>query len=90
MGATQFTCLDGSETLAIDKVNDDYCDCRDGSDEPGTGEGAFPRVLCVRSRVTPRSCLPQRRILLHQSWVPRKDCIVVCGQRRGLRLVRSD
>jgi len=36
--AVSFTCFDGSATLAsFDAVNDDYCDCRDGSDEPGTG-----------------------------------------------------
>ena len=31
----QWTCLDGSKTLAWSAVNDDYCDCPDGSDEPG-------------------------------------------------------
>uniref|UniRef100_A0A3Q3WLQ2 Glucosidase 2 subunit beta n=1 Tax=Mola mola TaxID=94237 RepID=A0A3Q3WLQ2_MOLML len=29
-----FTCLDGSHTIPFDRVNDDYCDCQDGSDEP--------------------------------------------------------
>jgi protein kinase C substrate 80K-H len=32
----RFTCLDGSSTFPVDRVNDQYCDCRDGSDEPGS------------------------------------------------------
>eukprot|EP00741_Cyanophora_paradoxa_P002546 tig00000605_g2470.t1 len=32
----KFTCLDKSKTIAFERVNDDYCDCADGSDEPGT------------------------------------------------------
>ena len=32
----KFKCKDGLLTLAISQVNDDYCDCTDGSDEPGT------------------------------------------------------
>eukprot|EP01129_Flabellula_baltica_P013872 TRINITY_DN652_c0_g2_i1.p1 TRINITY_DN652_c0_g2~~TRINITY_DN652_c0_g2_i1.p1 ORF type:complete len:366 (+),score=55.05 TRINITY_DN652_c0_g2_i1:410-1507(+) len=38
-----FVC-DGGVLISIESVNDDYCDCQDGSDEPGTSackEGVF-------------------------------------------------
>lgn len=39
-----FTCLDGSKRLSSDKVNDDFCDCIDGSDEPGVPESILWRL----------------------------------------------
>ncbi|GJJ68775.1 protein kinase C substrate 80K-H [Entomortierella parvispora] len=42
--SSQWKCLDGSKTIPFNAVNDDYCDCPDGSDEPGTsacGTGHF-------------------------------------------------
>jgi len=43
----RFTCLDGSKTIAAEEVNDDYCHCGDGSDEPGTAACPNGRFYCV-------------------------------------------
>lgn len=32
----EFVCIHSRETIDFLKINDDYCDCLDGSDEPGT------------------------------------------------------
>lgn len=47
-------CLDGSgELIPASRINDDYCDCADGSDEPGTpacaGVGPAARYYCVNT-----------------------------------------
>ena len=40
----QFACLDGNGVVAPGMVNDDFCDCDDGSDEPGTSACAGKSV----------------------------------------------
>jgi len=43
---TEFKCKDGSKILTINKLNDDYCDCNDGSDEPGTSACPNGKFYC--------------------------------------------
>jgi len=61
-----FRCDDGATTLAIARVNDDYCDCADGSDEPGTsacaGRGrGRDSFYCRNLGATPRA-VPSSRV----------------------------
>lgn len=41
-----FNCLDGSHSIPKEFVNDDYCDCIDASDEPGTSACTNGRFYC--------------------------------------------
>jgi protein kinase C substrate 80K-H len=52
-----FTCLDGSRTIPHSAINDDYCDCPDGSDEPGTSacENSSVRFYCRNEGHVPGS-----------------------------------
>ncbi|XP_077981251.1 glucosidase 2 subunit beta-like isoform X2 [Glandiceps talaboti] len=44
-----FTCLDGSLKIPFSLVNDDYCDCKDGTDEPGTSACPNGQFHCVNA-----------------------------------------
>ncbi|XP_063674106.1 glucosidase 2 subunit beta-like isoform X1 [Bolinopsis microptera] len=44
---SQFHCGDGSQSFPMEYVNDDYCDCNDGSDEPGTAACSNGSFYCV-------------------------------------------
>lgn len=58
--AKDFTCLDGSETIPFSLVNDDYCDCADGSDEPGTSACPNGMFYCINKGHKPQELLSSR------------------------------
>lgn len=43
---THFTCIDGTSSIPIEALNDDFCDCNDGSDEPGTPACMHGEFFC--------------------------------------------
>nr|CAH7728202.1 unnamed protein product [Callosobruchus chinensis] len=56
-----FTCFDGSATIPFSRVNDDYCDCYDASDEPGTSACPHGIFYCTNAGHKPMN-IPSNRV----------------------------
>ncbi|KAL9951976.1 hypothetical protein ACROYT_G044739 [Oculina patagonica] len=56
-----FTCLDGSLTVPFSSVNDDFCDCADGTDEPGTSACSDGKYHCANAGFRPLN-IPSSRV----------------------------
>jgi hypothetical protein len=55
---SHFTCKDGSAIVSQSYVNDDFCDCADGTDEPGTAACAGRQ-----QKSTGFACVGETRII---------------------------
>lgn len=63
-----FTCDNGKSKsslglrldIYIVVINDDYCDCIDGSDEPGTSACPNSSFYCINEKFIPKSILSSR------------------------------
>lgn len=53
-------CRDGSNYFTRDRVNDDFCDCADGTDEPGTAACPKGKFYCKNLGSTPQFLFSSR------------------------------
>ncbi|KAG7397667.1 hypothetical protein PHYBOEH_000353 [Phytophthora boehmeriae] len=60
---SRFSCDEGRQHLDLNRLNDNYCDCDDGSDEPGTSACSHTNAVfhCVNSGFFP-SDLPTSHV----------------------------
>ncbi|KAK9878863.1 hypothetical protein WA026_003695 [Henosepilachna vigintioctopunctata] len=58
----KFICIKSMEEIAIDHVNDNYCDCLDGSDEPRTNACVASVFYCNSQNPNFHNSIPSSRI----------------------------
>ncbi|XP_068664447.1 glucosidase 2 subunit beta [Aristolochia californica] len=53
-------CKDGSKTFSLDRLNDGFCDCVDGTDEPGTSACPESKFYCRNAGSMPQLLFSSR------------------------------
>ncbi|XP_071735808.1 glucosidase 2 subunit beta [Rutidosis leptorrhynchoides] len=53
-------CKDGSNSFTRDRLNDEFCDCVDGTDEPGTSACPRAKFYCENAGSSPRFLFSSR------------------------------
>ncbi|KAG9143878.1 hypothetical protein Leryth_026645 [Lithospermum erythrorhizon] len=53
-------CKDGSKDFSKERLNDDFCDCPDGTDEPGTSACPTSKFYCRNFGSTPKFLFSSR------------------------------
>ncbi|WMV49015.1 hypothetical protein MTR67_042400 [Solanum verrucosum] len=74
-------CKDGSKSFTIDRLNDDFCDCIDGTDEPGTAACPSGKFYCRNVGSTPKFLFSSRvndDICGKHSWLRLFCCYDTC------------
>ncbi|VBB26461.1 unnamed protein product [Acanthocheilonema viteae] len=82
-----FACVDNSKSIPFSHVNDDYCDCPDGSDEPGTSACPNAKFHCL-NRGFKAEDLPSNRVNDQicdccdgsDEWDSAVDCPDICNE----------
>ncbi|CAK9858796.1 unnamed protein product [Sphagnum jensenii] len=53
-------CKDGTKSFPRERLNDNFCDCADGTDEPGTSACLEGKFYCKDTGITPRRVFASR------------------------------